>query len=152
MLESDKEKVLAALRRNRIASMATVTVDGQPQAVTILYVVDDDLNLYFVTREKSRKVANLDANGQVAMSIGLEPPMNVQLEGRAVRVEDELMRTEKMAELANVGADLKDLWPPILRVGQEGYVLYQVIPKKIRALDLSDRHISSEAPPYIELM
>jgi general stress protein 26 len=152
MLESDKEKVLAALRRNRIASMATVTADGQPQAVTILYVVDDDLNLYFVTREKSRKVANLDANGMVAMSIGLEPPMNVQLEGRAVRVDDELVRADKMAELAHAGADLEDLWPPILRVGKEGYVLYKVMPEKVRALDLSDHNISSEDPPYIELM
>ncbi len=147
-----KKLVLDSLKNNRLAALATVSSDGLPHAATVVYAVDDDFNVYFVTRKNTSKVRNLEQNPVVSLSIGSALPIYVQMRGRAERVTDEQERQERLDAVAAAGAGLKDVWPPILHIGNDDYVLFKIVPDLIRALDLRDQNIAAEEPPFIEIM
>jgi uncharacterized pyridoxamine 5'-phosphate oxidase family protein len=85
-----KKAALAFLRSKFVAVVATSTPDGQPQAATVFYWVNDTdaadapFKLYFVTRRSTRKFPNLLANNRVAVVVGTEfEPATVQIDGEA---------------------------------------------------------------------
>lgn len=87
---SDREKTLNYLKEHSLCVIATANMQGEPEAATINYFVDDDFNLFFITRKDTRKHANLLANPRVAIVVGTEPePHTVQLQGDAVFLENE---------------------------------------------------------------
>ncbi|MFH1047099.1 MAG: pyridoxamine 5'-phosphate oxidase family protein [Patescibacteria group bacterium] len=145
--------VLQALKDSRIASLATVSSDGVPHAATVVFAVDDDFNIYFVTRENTTKVKNIAANPIVSLSMGAKPPVYVQMRGRAERIDGDVALREKMlSEVARAGAGIEDIWPPIMHIGNSDYILFRVVPEFIRGLDLRDQHIAADEPPFIQIM
>jgi nitroimidazol reductase NimA-like FMN-containing flavoprotein (pyridoxamine 5'-phosphate oxidase superfamily) len=67
-----KVKILDLLRRHHTMTLATVRPDGYPQATTVNYVHDDDLNLYFATDAASQKAGNIKLNNKVSAAIASE--------------------------------------------------------------------------------
>jgi len=147
-----RDLVLQTLKDNKLAALATVSSDGVPHAATVVYAVDDDFNIYFVTRENTSKVKNLEHNPVISLSIGATPPLYVQMRGKAERMSEGPEREERLTAVAEAGAGLEDVWPPILHIGSEDYVLFKVVPDLIHALDLRDQNIAAEHPPFIEIL
>ncbi len=147
-----KDLVLQTLRDTRLAALATVSPEGVPHAVTVVFAVDDDFNIYFVTREDTSKVANLSANPTVSLSIGATLPAYVQMRGQAEIVVDDELRSRMLTEVAKVGAGIEDVWPPVLHFGDSAYVLIRIVPDLIRVLDLRNQKIATDDPPFIEIL
>jgi len=81
-----KQKILAFLRRQKLAVIATVDPAlPAPESALIAFTEDDDLCLYFQTGKHTRKAANLRVNPYVSLVIGLELDdlITVQYEGKA---------------------------------------------------------------------
>jgi len=81
-----KQKILAFLRRQKLAVIATVDpARPAPESALIAFTEDDDLCLYFQTGKHTRKAANLRVNPYVSLVIGLELDdlITVQYEGKA---------------------------------------------------------------------
>ena len=62
---------------------ATATSDGKPQAAVVGFAVTDDLEFVFDTLKQSRKAQNLLTNRHVALVIGWDDEITVQVEGLA---------------------------------------------------------------------
>lgn len=78
--------LLAFLRRERYAVLATACSEGHPQAALVGIAVNDRFELIFDTLETTRKASNVRQNPQVAFVIGPTDPRavcTVQYEGIA---------------------------------------------------------------------
>lgn len=86
MSKTYHDKILAALRRQKLAVIATVGLNSPtPESALIAFTEDDQLNLYFQTGKHTRKAANLRENPHVSLVIGLnlDDLVTVQYEGVA---------------------------------------------------------------------
>jgi PPOX class probable F420-dependent enzyme len=85
------EEVEAFIEQSRTATMATIGPKGQPHLVAMWYAVIDGV-IWFETKGKSQKVANLRRDDRITVSIesGLtyDQLRGVSIEGRGVVVED----------------------------------------------------------------
>lgn len=86
-----EDEVTAYVERSRTCTMATIGPSGHPHLVAMWYAVVDG-QVWFETKAKSQKVANLRRDDRITVSIedGLtyDTLRGVALEGRATVVED----------------------------------------------------------------
>jgi len=86
-----EDEVTAYIERSRTCTMATIGPSGQPHLVAMWYAVVDG-QVWFETKAKSQKVANLRRDDRITVSIedGLtyDTLRGVALEGRATVVDD----------------------------------------------------------------
>ena len=81
-----RPEVLAFIREHWLATQASVSPSGDPQAAVVGFVVTDAFELFFDTLTASRKALNLRRHSRVAFVIGGPTPgheRTVQLEGVA---------------------------------------------------------------------
>lgn len=75
------------LKDNITCVIATVSEDNQPEAATVGISHDEDWTLLVSTNKKSRKYSNLMKNPKVALTVGFEGHVTLQIEGLAEEVE-----------------------------------------------------------------
>jgi general stress protein 26 len=78
-----RDELVWFLRRNRLAVQASAAPDGSPQAAVVGFAVSDDLEIVFDTVETTRKSLNLRADPRIALVIGWDDAITVQIEGLA---------------------------------------------------------------------
>lgn len=69
MIPDLPEHIAAFLSSHTTLTLATVGPDGAPAAAAVFYAHDEDLNLYFLSEERTQHGQNLLANGLVAGTI-----------------------------------------------------------------------------------
>jgi PPOX class probable F420-dependent enzyme len=81
----DRDALVQFVRTRGLAVLATVSVDGHPQAAVVGVAVTDDGDIVLDTTRNSRKFANLNAHSRVALTVGFDwsDEQTVQLEGSA---------------------------------------------------------------------
>lgn len=78
-----KTDALKFLNENTTAVLAT-SADNIPRAATIYYLVDQDFNFYFLTKDNTGHCQNIRNNPNVALVIGTGPEhITVQVKGHA---------------------------------------------------------------------
>lgn len=140
MKENDKEelkkRVLTFLMEHDLAVFATSSLNGQPEAATMGYIVDSDFSFSFLTKDNSRKVGNILSNPLVAIVVGTTSDKNtIQIEGQA-RI---LHSGEKEYENLMIQiAGMKSLYySPLLRSADPNFVVIAVKTTWLRWLDLN---------------
>lgn len=99
---------------------------GQPQAASLYFIFDSALNIYFITRESSRKYKNIKRNPRVAFVVSSEnPPQTVQLEGEAQEVTDPHEMTEYFTKLVTMASE-KNVMPPVSQI-EDGRMIFMKI-------------------------
>ena len=86
MATIDRDRLLAFMRQERYAVLASSGGDGAPQAALVGIVVSDQFEVFFDTLESSRKAGNLRRRPQAAMVLGpttADAVRTVQMEGPA---------------------------------------------------------------------
>ncbi|MEY4550221.1 MAG: hypothetical protein RL685_6416 [Pseudomonadota bacterium] len=78
-----RAELIAFLRRYKLAVQATVATDGSPQAAVVGIAVSDQMEVIFDTLDSTRKVQNLRADPRIALVIGWDDAISVQLQGTA---------------------------------------------------------------------
>jgi len=85
------EEVAAFIEEHRTATMATVGPQGQPHLVAMWYAVIDGV-IWFETKAKAQKVANLKRNDRITVSIEdgktYDQLRGISIEGRGVVIDD----------------------------------------------------------------
>ena len=71
------------VRARGLAVVATRTQEGDPEAALVGITATDGGDLVFDTSRRSRKYANLQADQRVAVVIGWDDELTVQVEGNA---------------------------------------------------------------------
>ena len=82
-----KEKISTILSPLQLSSVATITEEGKPWVRYMMTIGADDLSIRFATFAQSRKVAQISANPEVHITLGVTNPgvmiPYLQIQGRA---------------------------------------------------------------------
>ncbi len=78
-----KAELLDFLQKHRLGVLATVSPNGDPEAAVVGIAVTDRLEVVFDTLDTTRKCHNLRKHANIALVIGWDDEMTVQLEGVA---------------------------------------------------------------------
>jgi pyridoxine/pyridoxamine 5'-phosphate oxidase len=85
------------VRAARMGVVATASPSGKPEAALVEIAVSDCGELIFDTPAGARKLANIERNDQVAVVIGWNDGVSVQVEGTArIVTDDERQRYERL--------------------------------------------------------
>src|SRR5689334_8686796 len=95
-------KVLEFMQTQKLAALATVTVEFLPESAIIGILPGDNLELFFATSRTSRKYQNLQKNPKVALAIGWEKGKTIQYEGFVQEINDLQQINELEAKLAEI--------------------------------------------------
>ena len=110
-----KDKVIAflGLQKSRLGVISTISNDNKPESAFVYFAFDENLNIYFATRDNSRKYKNILQNKNVSFVIATEnPPQTLQLDGTASVHNDTSDQKHLFQELVGL-ASAKHFSPPI---------------------------------------
>lgn len=120
-----KAKALEFLKSQRVAVISTVAENGDPQSAVVTFLVDDEFNIFFVTRKKSRKFANMMINPRVSVVVGFDPehPSTIQMHGNA-----KMSEANRITMLLKFSQALinREKWWPLLKVAGLDFVVMEV--------------------------
>lgn len=121
-----QEMILQELRSDtqHLGVLSTVNEEGHPQSASMYYVFGDDLALYFVTREGSRKYLNILKNPHVSFVVTREHPAHtLQFEGVAHEVTDAHEENEYFSRLVTLAVE-SNFVPPVSQRVFEGRIMF----------------------------
>lgn len=92
--------ILKFIKKHNLAAIATVAEGGRPEAAVVEFGELDDLTIIIDTINTSRKYKNLQSKTDVALVIGWDDNITVQIEGRAKELSGEELEKAKQAYFA----------------------------------------------------
>lgn len=129
----DNQEVYNFLNANPIGVLATTTKSGDPHGTTVYFKIDEDFNLYFLSKKDTKKVDNIKHNNNV-MLVVFEPlkQINIQVSAVAKEVTDEESSGEIFKQILEITRQTSTAEiPPISKLFAGHYVAYKLVPKKI---------------------
>jgi len=148
--EKIKSETISFLKDNFVMEIATAR-DNKPAVSPVVYVIDDDLNFYFVTYRMSYKAQNLINNPQCSFTIWQFLKMSVQADGMASVVEDETKKAWVIEAFADAATKDPNFWAPIFRIKKGDYCVFKITPTWMRVLDLTHNTIRQEESPFTDI-
>ena len=131
------EEVFDIARRKRYFVVSTVTESGAPEAALMGFALTQANEVVFDTLSSSRKAVNLSRNPAVALVIGWDDEISLQIEGEA--------RRPVVDDLANAKAAYFQEWPDGRARENWPNIAYVVVkPKWIRYSNYA------ASPPVVE--
>jgi uncharacterized protein YhbP (UPF0306 family) len=109
------ERFIKFIKKHHVLTLATVNGEGMPYVANCFYAFDAKRNLFVFTSDlTTRHGAEMEANGNVALSIVLETRIvgrvqGLQVTGRALRGDDEARKCYIKRFPYAAAADL-ELW------------------------------------------
>lgn len=108
-------------------TISTVSEENKPESATVYFVYDQTLDIYFLTRKKSRKYKNIMHNPHVAFVVTCEhPPKTIQLEGVASVVTDPKEQMDHFNELVKRSSERNPV-PPVAQLVDSGEMVFMKI-------------------------
>jgi general stress protein 26 len=129
-----KEKILAKMTGLTLASFATTTEDNKPWNRYVVVKADENMDIWFATFKKSRKIKHIALNPEVHITLGVTEPQSavswLQIQGRAEILEDAGIKK----------AMWYDMLEPIFSGSDDpNYVVCKVVPYRIEYYSMNRR-------------
>jgi len=139
-----KEACRNFLEKNEYAVLATVAKDNSAEASTLMYIFDDEWNIYICTRAHTDKVKNLKHNQTVAVVIGFGPAAEgVQIQGVAEKLEGEAADSR----MVDFMVKRTSYYTTFLKFEGLDFEVYKITPKHIRYIHvdpIGDREVFTD--------
>lgn len=117
--------------------LSTINTKGFPESASVYYIFDKELNLYFITREASRKCKNIKHNKHVSFVVSTENPAKTfQLEGTAHQVQLPYEEAAYFTDLISM-ASKHIFLPPVSQIGDSKMLFMKIAPTWLRIGDFS---------------
>lgn len=145
-----KEQVKNFLSSHFVMALATKG-EPAPAVAPMVYLPDENLDLYFVTFRQSYKAQNLFKHPYCAFTVWEFGQMSVQGSGQATEVTDPEKITWAMDTFADRATEDPNFWAPIFRIHKGDYVVFRISPSWLRALDLTHNTVRQEESPFTEI-
>jgi len=139
----DKSELSNWLDKQMTCVLASNGENGYPNAATVAFSCNDQLEFFFVTHELTHKAGNINRDSKIAMTItNTEDRYTLQLEGDAQRLTWEEFAVSQEAphfKKLPFTSGFKDT---------PGYFPFRVIPTRLRFTDITVRpwRVSDIAP------
>lgn len=141
--------VFEFMQAAHLGVLSTVDQHGKPWGSAIYFVVDEDLNCYFVTRTGTSKYKNLKGQPHVALTVvDAEAQTTVQLAGKVSKLHADQYHDiifGKLAQIRNKHQGRKDLnWaPPIEKIHKGEYMALKITPATVQYADFSKPYLKA---------
>lgn len=140
--KKSKQEIYDILKPMSVAVLSTISKDTTPYAAVIYFMVDSELNFYFMAESDTKKSENLQRNNHAALTIvDRKSPRTVQASGTAKEIEDPEIYRNLMVKISEANAaDTEFYWPPpISKIDSSGdLIIYQFTPTWLRFADFSE--------------
>jgi len=133
-LSKQHQRIASFLKANHIGILATADKTGTPQAAAMYYALDDELNIYFITKKGTAKGRNLEQNPLVAFTVyEAASQSTLQVSGTAQQLDDvsafqRIFKTILVASRITSDSPV----PPVTRLNSGEYVAYKIKPQTMR--------------------
>lgn len=132
-----KDQAYQFLKDINIAVLATSS-ENKPLASTMYYVVDNELNIYFITKDSTTKYTQINTNPNVSVVVtNRELVQTIQIMGIASTITDIPAKMSIIHQMSQ--ANVKKKWlhwpPPISKVENGEMVVVKVTPNWMRFAD-----------------
>jgi len=119
-----RKDVFNFLTKHSVAVLATVSEKHAPHASAMYFVVDEELNFFFLTKSSTRRFLHIQTNDQVAIVVSANnSPQSVQIEGKASIISDPWQQRNIVNQVAEKSASQgKKFWPPPVSQLQDGEI------------------------------
>jgi general stress protein 26 len=132
---SDKNKrIRKFLTQKNVGILATVDPNNDPYAAAVYYAIDHDFDLFFTTKDKTKKTDNLRHNNHAMVVVfDEETQTTVQLRGVAHEVTD-AKQAERIFEntLSAAQYSSESGIPPISKLDAGEYIAFVLKPVDVR--------------------
>lgn len=135
------EKAVEFLTQQQMGILSTISEDNKPWGSAVNFVIDDDLNFYFLTRERTYKYKNIETNPEVAFTVAdEEAQVTVQLQGTISKVPTKDVMDVVYKKLARNRPRGDFYWvPPVIKVREGDYMVLRITPSKLNYADYKQR-------------
>ena len=129
-MPATRAAILAFAQRHKLATLASVSPTGAPEAAVVGIAVSDTFEFVFDTLRSTRKYANLKANPKIAFVVGWDGAETLQYEGLAEQLSG--------ADLGRYQALYFTAWPDgPSRLAWPGITYFKVSPTWLRYSDFA---------------
>lgn len=139
-LTDRQRRIFSFLQLNPIGVLSSVTPDGNPHGAAIYFSVDKRFNVFFITKNGTRKHDNLQHNDHVMLTV-FEPitQTTAQITGTATALTEPAAIAAVAGEVLEVSLKTSSAGPPPIAKLQAGsYVAYTITPVQIRMATYGD--------------
>lgn len=122
------------LEQKGVGVLATADSAGEPHAATIYFTFDEDFNIYFVTKAKTQKCQNLQANARAALAVFDEVSQSTaQISGVVSEVQDMTTANKVFTDVLRITLASSDTSvPPVTKLEAGQYVVFKMTPGSAR--------------------
>ena len=128
-----RHKIYEFLKQHPVGVLATIDASGNPNASTVYFGVDDQLNVMFTTKRGTNKHANITQHNSVMLAVyDAAKQSTVQASGKAVEVTDAQESLDVFRNTVQAAQKTgEDTVPPIAKLSAGPYVAYKITPDNI---------------------
>ena len=128
----DKVALFLGAQKSRLGVVSTVNSENKPESALVYFTFDEKLNIYFVTRDITKKYKNIIENKNVAFVVSKEiPPQTLQIEGVGSVHNNPEDQKDLYKELVGL-ASSKHFSPPVSQINSGGLAFIKISPTWIR--------------------
>jgi general stress protein 26 len=122
------------LKNNHIAVLATADKAAEPHAATIFYATDSQMNIFFITKVKTKKSKNLEENPKASLAIHeASTQKTLQISGPVTVVNDPQIMAKALRLMSKYSKQTGGTEEtPVSKLYAGDYILYKVWPQFIR--------------------
>lgn len=149
-LTEDHPRIRDFLNNHGVGILATASLNGLPHAATIYFIIDENFNIFFITKEQTTKHKNLHANPHAALAVhDARSQTTVQVTGEASPVNDFKQVQyifDRVLEITHKTSG-NNHKPPVAKLNAGKYIAYCIKPKTMRMAEF----VKAEYPPVDQL-
>lgn len=152
MQKDDFDNVVVFLRRNALGTISSINADNEVDTANVYFRVEDDLTLYFVTKEQTRKFGNITERNTVTLSVVDEAGLcTAEIKGTASVVNESEDISETLLALhKEVEERGSGYWiPPIGRLDAGPFVVVKIAPSHVRYIAYGSDSKVEVTPPTV---
>ena len=122
------------LKQHKVGVLATVDPNSEPHAAAVYYDVDSQFNVYFLTKNRTKKADNLEHNKHAMLVVyEAETQTTVQVTGVVSEVTDDEELNKLFMKIVFASLDVTgSSVPPLAKLKEGEYVAYKLEPVQIR--------------------
>lgn len=129
-----KQRFAEFMRNYPVGILSSVSPDGDPHGVVIYYTFDEDFNVYFLTRDGTRKCENIARNNHVMLTaVDAKTQTSLQITATCKPVTDARKIKQLLEEI--IGISLKTSggrMPPVSKIKVDSLIAIKLIPVQMR--------------------
>jgi len=150
-----KNSIFSWLQKHPVATVATLSKIDRPELAVVYTDVDEDFNCYFVTKDSTRKYANLQRDKAITVAWFNDLDLTMcEMTGDAFVVEDIQEAAKIIGRLGELMVNQKaDYWtPPVGQLAGSQYAVFKIKYRRVSFFDYSNATTINPEPEKLEFI